>query len=200
LTALIAGVALLVSAASANASPGQLALIQDDAAFVEGRRGDPWALLHEARHQLGADIVRANLYWRVVSPAPTANSKPHGFEVDDPSSPGYRWAMYDNFLANARAAGLRVYLTITGPTPDWASREPRRCRDGCIWKPRSRLFGKFVQAVARRYRTRALLVHLERAKPLWLAHAAVLPPPPGAVRRADVSLALVSRVPGDPSI
>jgi hypothetical protein len=40
----------------------QLALIQDDAAFVEGGRGDPRALLHEARHELGADIVRANLY------------------------------------------------------------------------------------------------------------------------------------------
>ena len=148
----IAGVALLASAASAGASPGQLALIQDDAAFVEGRRGDPRALLHEARHELGADIVRANLYWRAVSPAPGANSKPRGFGVGDPSSRRYRWAMYDQFVANARAAGLRVHLTITGPTPDWGSREPRRCREGCIWKPNSRLFGKFVKAVARRYR------------------------------------------------
>ena len=152
LTVLFAGVGLLVSAASAGASPGQLALIQDDAAFVEGRRGDPRALLYEARHELGADIVRANLYWRAVSPAPGANSKPRGFRVGDPSSPRYRWAMYDQFVANARAAGLRVYLTITGPTPDWGSREPRRCREGCIWKPNSRLFGKFVKAVARRYR------------------------------------------------
>jgi hypothetical protein len=154
LTAFVAGVALLVSAASANASPRQLALIQDDAAFVEGSRGDPPTLLREARHQLGADIVRANLYWRAVSPSPRANSKPRGFAVGDPSSPWYRWAMYDHFIANARAAGLRVYLTITGPTPDWGSREPRRCREGCIWKPNSRLFGKFVKAVARRYRGR----------------------------------------------
>src|ERR687895_1920780 len=148
LTVLIAGVALLVSASSASASPGQLALIQDDAAFVEGRRGDPRALLREARHQLGADIVRVNLYWRSVSPAPRANSKPRGFEVGDPSSPRYRWATYDHIVANARAAGLRVYLTVTGPTPDWGSREPRRCREGCIWKPSSRLFGTFVKAVA----------------------------------------------------
>jgi hypothetical protein len=152
LTALVAGVALLVSTANADASPGQLALIQDDAAFVEGSRGDPRALLQEARHRLGADVVRANLYWRAVSPSPRANSKPRGFAVGDPSSPRYRWAMYDHFLANARAAGLRVYLTVTGPTPDWGSREPRRCREGCIWKPDSRLFGKFVKAVARRYR------------------------------------------------
>jgi hypothetical protein len=152
LIAAIVALALPVLASSAQAAPAQLALIQDDAAFVEGRRGDPRALLHEARHDLGADVVRANLYWRVVSPAPSANSKPEGFDVGDPYSPQYRWAMYDHFVANARAAGLRVYLTITGPTPDWASHEPRRCHEGCIWKPDSHLFGKFVKAVARRYR------------------------------------------------
>lgn len=152
LIAVALALAVLALAPSAQAAPGQLALIQDDAAFVEGRRGDPRALLREARHRLGADIVRANLYWRAVSPTPGASSKPRGFAVGDPSSPRYRWAMYDRFVANARAAGLRVYLTITGPTPDWGSREPRRCREGCIWKPNSRLFGKFVKAVARRYR------------------------------------------------
>jgi hypothetical protein len=143
---------LLALGAKASAAPGQLALIQDDAASVEGRRGDPRALLHEARHELGADIVRANLYWRAVSPAPQSARKPSGFEVGDPSSSGYRWAMYDAFVANARAAGLRVYLTISGPIPDWASREPWRCRESCIWRPNSRLFGRFVRAVARRYR------------------------------------------------
>ena len=154
LSAVVAPLLVLAFAASASASPRQLALIQDDAAFVEGRRGDPRALLREARHELGADVVRANLYWRAVSPSPRANSKPRGFAVGDPSSRRYRWAMYDHFVANARAAGLRVYLTISGPTPDWGSREPRRCREGCIWKPDSRLFGKFVEAVARRYRGR----------------------------------------------
>jgi hypothetical protein len=109
-------------------------------------------LLQEARRDLGADIVRANLYWRTVSPSPDSTRKPGSFDVADSSAPGYRWAMYDRFVANARAAGLRVYLTITGPIPDWASREPGRCDDGCIWKPDSRLFGRFVSAVARRYR------------------------------------------------
>ena len=151
--ALVATVAaLLALGGSADAAPHQLALIQDDAAFVEGSRGDPRALLQEARHELGADIVRANLYWRAVSPAPASHRRPRGFEVGDASSPGYRWAMYDHFVANARAAGLRVYLTISGPIPDWASREPQRCRrEACIWKPDSRLFGRFVKAVARRY-------------------------------------------------
>jgi len=154
-TAVTVLVALLAPAANAHGARGQLALIQDDAAFVEGTRGDPAALLSEARAELGADIVRANLYWRAVSPAPEATSRPAGFEVGDPSSPGYQWAMYDRFVANARAAGLRVYITISGPIPDWASRQPRRCRrEACVWKPDSRLFGQFAKAVARRYRGR----------------------------------------------
>ena len=154
-TAVTIAAVLAGGAAGAHAAPRQLALIQDDAAFVEGTRGDPAALLREARHELGADIVRANLYWRAVSPAVHARRKPAGFDVGDPSSPGYSWAMYDRFVANARAAGLRVYITISGPFPDWASRQPRRCRrDSCIWKPSSRLFGQFAKAVARRYRGR----------------------------------------------
>jgi hypothetical protein len=201
LTAFVAGVALLVSAASANASPRQLALIQDDAAFVEGSRGDPPTLLREARHQLGADIVRANLYWRAVSPSPRANSKPRGFAVGDPSSPWYRWAMYDHFIANARAAGLRVYLTITGPTPDWGSREPRRCREGCIWKPNSQTVRQVRQGGrAALPGAGSLLVDLERAQPLRLAAASVLAPAPRAVRGADVPLAVVPRLPGDPPL
>lgn len=152
-TAVTCAAAALLPAAAAHASRGQLSLIQDDASFVEGRNGDPRARLLEARHELGADIVRANLYWRDVSPNPDAKRKPDGFEVGDPSEPGYRWAMYDSFVQNARAAGLRVYIAITGPFPDWASRQPRRCRrDACIWKPRTRLFGQFAKAVARRYR------------------------------------------------
>lgn len=154
-TAVTIAAALAGGAMGAHAAPGQLALIQDDAAFVEGTRGDPAALLREARQDLGADIVRANLYWRAVSPSVGARRKPAGFDVGNPSSPGYGWAMYDRFVANARAAGLRVYITISGPFPDWASRQPRRCRrDACIWKPDSRLFGQFAKAVARRYRGR----------------------------------------------
>src|ERR687895_2718068 len=104
LSAVVAPLLVLAFAASASASPHQLALIQDDAAFVEGRRGDPRALLREARHELGADVVRANLYWRAVSPSPRGNSKPRGVAVGDPSSRRYRWGVYEHLLANARGA------------------------------------------------------------------------------------------------
>jgi hypothetical protein len=151
--------------------------------------------------QLGADVVRANLYWRSVSPAPRANANPRGFTVADPSSPRYRWAMYDHFVANARAAGLRVYLTITEPTPDWGSREPRRCREGCIWKPDSQPVRQVREGGRPALpRAGALLVDLERAQPPRLASAAVQAPPPGAVFGADVPLALVSRLPGDSAL
>jgi hypothetical protein len=51
-TVLIAGVALLVSAASAGASPGQLALIQDDVAR-DVARTDPAPSI---RHRVGGAL------------------------------------------------------------------------------------------------------------------------------------------------
>jgi hypothetical protein len=146
----------LALAPGAAASSKQLALIQDGPAFVEGHVGDPFERLAEARLELGADIVRANLYWRDVSPRPTANRKPGGFEVGDPASPGYAWGKYDRFVANANRLGFRVYITISGPIPHWGSTEPRRCDgdESCTWKPDYDLFGLFAKAVARRYRGR----------------------------------------------
>jgi hypothetical protein len=147
--------AFLVAAPATTAGPRQLTLIQDAASFVHGANGDPYERLAEAR-RLGTDVVRLNLYWRQVSPSPNANRKPAGFVVGDPGSPGYDWRLYDRFFANARRAGLRVYVTVSGPIPDWGSREPRRCdrEDGCAWKPDARKFAQFVKAVARRYKGR----------------------------------------------
>jgi hypothetical protein len=50
-------------------------------------------------------------------------------------------------------------LTVTGPIPRWASAQPSRCRarGRCVWRPSARHFGRFMTAVARRYRNRVRL-------------------------------------------
>jgi hypothetical protein len=107
-------------------------------------------------------MVRTFVSWKKVSPDATARRRPAGFDPADPDSPGYKWTEYDRFVRLARSQGLKVFLTMSPPIPHWASENPRFCphRVGgyrsmgrsCYWKPRPDMFGKFVAAVAKRYR------------------------------------------------
>lgn len=149
---------------SASASSRQLSILQDDGVLVGHTRQDPNAAMAEAR-ELGVDVVRVFLSWYEVSPARTSRRRPEGFDVGDPASSGYNWALYDSFVERARANGIKILLTLSPPIPYWASEEPRRCphRIGgysslarsCMWKPDPKLFGQFAKAVARRYGSRA---------------------------------------------
>lgn len=152
--ALAAALALALPGA-AHAAPSQFSIIQDDAAFT-GFAGDPGRWFAEAR-ALGADMVRLNVYWRDVAPGARSLRKPAGHDVSDPTSPGYDWSIYDRAIRLARAHGLQVLATLSGPVPYWGSHEPRRCARGrrplhCVWKPDAREFGHFVAAAARRWR------------------------------------------------
>jgi hypothetical protein len=171
--AFVACAAWLAVVGTASAGKHQLTLIQDTASFVHGANGDPYERLAEARHDLGADVVRVSLYWREVSPAADAKHKPRGFVIGDPDSSGYDWRLYDRFFDNATRLGFRIYVTVSGPIPDWGSREPRRCNGdgGCAWKPRARAFAQFVKAAARRYggRVRYWSIWNEPNMEGWLA-------------------------------
>lgn len=155
---------LLAIPAAASASSNQISIMQDDATFLGyDTSKDAESAMAEARY-LGVDVVRAFVSWSKVSPAPTGKRVPAGFDPSDPDSPGYDWTEYDRFVANAGANGLKVFLTMSPPIPHWASENPNFCphRIGgykslgkdCYWKPRPKLFGQFVAAVAKRYRGR----------------------------------------------
>jgi len=136
---------------SAAASPRQLTIMQDDQVFMGWSSHDPKAGMDEVQ-RLGADVIRTTLVWEYVAPRPRSDHMPAGFDIADPNSPGYDWASYDRVVRLARAAGLRVLVNIAGAIPHWASAQPRRCHQRCVWKPRASLFGRFASAVARRYR------------------------------------------------
>ena len=143
--------ACLLLPATAAASRTQLSIIQDDRVFWGSGAHDSVAAMREAK-ALGVDVVRTNMVWQYVSPAKRARRKPSGFDIADPDSPGYHWNAYDHLVKLARQNGLKVLMTISGPSPHWGSRQPSRCRRNCIWKPRPDRFGAFVAAVAKRYR------------------------------------------------
>jgi hypothetical protein len=63
--------------------------------------------------QLGADVLRLNLYWYRVSP-----TRPEF--VANPFDPAYDWSLYDRAIRLATDRGIRVLLSIWG-TPGWAN-------------------------------------------------------------------------------
>jgi hypothetical protein len=158
----------LVAPSAAAASSGQFSILQDDA-VLPGRHGyDPDPAMAEAK-ALGGDMIRAVVTWDSVSPSPKSRRKPTGFDAGNPNSRGYDWGLYDALMARARRRGLKVFLTFSPPMPYWASQQPRRCPHRtagnralpktCNYRPDPRLFGKFVQAVVRRYGTRGRAPH-----------------------------------------
>lgn len=154
-------VALALAPAGAGASTRQFSIIEDDAVFLGLTPVDPVLALRTAR-LLGGDAVRVVVSWRRASPGSAQRTIPAGFDPANHRSAGYDWNRYDKVVAGARRQGLKVILDLAPSIPYWGSSEPSRCPHfvagqhrlgrGCFWKPNPRLFGKFVQAAAARYR------------------------------------------------
>ena len=81
--ALLALVAALAMATSANASSRQLSLIQDDAELFGDRGEDPAAAVREMR-DLGVDVIRTNVLFYRIYRRQQDRVKPAGFDTSDP--------------------------------------------------------------------------------------------------------------------
>ncbi len=132
-------VAATVAAPAADASSRQVLIMQDDAHV----RSAPAATLAEFA-DLGADVVKVNLYWDEV--APNTRRKPAGFDGANPA--GYAWGSYDTAVQAIVAQGMRPFLSIGGHAPRWATRG--RGRAGTS-RPNAKEFRLFAQAVGQRY-------------------------------------------------
>ena len=144
-TILIVLLAVLVLPAAAQARSSQFTmfeapreLLSDDAAL----RGQTF----DEIQGFGVNWVRVVLYWQSVAPDPDGRTVPP-FDERDPAA--YRgFGRYDRLIAEARARGLRVLLTVSGPVPRWATRD----RNDHVTRPSPTRFERFMTAVGRRYR------------------------------------------------
>src|SRR5919206_1081353 len=93
----------------------------------------------------GVRWVRVLMYWRDVAPQASSATWP-GFDERSPA--GYDWHVYDRIVAEARARGLHVLLTPTGPAPRWATYG----RHNGVDHPSPGHFERFMQAAGTRYR------------------------------------------------
>jgi hypothetical protein len=151
LTALLTPAVLLVAGAL-GAAPALAS--HDETVFFEA----PNALLTTATQapaleqlqSLGVHALHVVLYWRDVAPSPDHRRRPN-FNQANPAA--YRWGAYGTLIAAAIARHWKVLLTVSGPVPRWATPHG----EDIYSDPSASDFGKFVQAVGRRFGKRVKL-------------------------------------------
>jgi hypothetical protein len=126
-------------------------MLMDDQQLIYS---DPQHVLNtmEQIKALGIDQIKASVVWSLVVPRPTAK-KPPKFDASNPAAyPPGAWQRWDVLTSIARQLGIRVYFQITPPAPTWALAHTRATQ-GYPWShsPSPSQYGKFVEAVARRY-------------------------------------------------
>jgi hypothetical protein len=94
---------------------------------------------------LGVNWLRVVLYWRSVAPDAQSATVP---SFDESGQAGYNWSTYDRVISEARARGMNLLVTISGPVPRWATAS----RKDQVTKPSATRFQRFVTAVGNRYR------------------------------------------------
>ncbi|HWT93467.1 MAG TPA: hypothetical protein VN238_10755 [Solirubrobacteraceae bacterium] len=93
---------------------------------------------------MGVSQMRLLVYWKDVAPSADSKTRP-SVDLADPAS--YAWGAYDPVFTSAREHGIEVIPTLTLPGPKWAMRDKK----DFLSYPSANLFGRFVEAVAKRY-------------------------------------------------
>ena len=137
-------VALLLTPAAAEARPSQDTIFEAPRELLSDDAELRTKTLQEIA-SFGVQRLRVILYWQSVAPSPDARRIPAFDERDPGAYPGF--ARYDRLLSEARALGLRILLTVSGPVPRWASRKGA----DHLTQPSPVRFERFVTAVGRRY-------------------------------------------------
>jgi hypothetical protein len=130
--------------ASASAAPDQVMTFEAPRELLDGATRD--RTLDEIA-AFGVKRVRVLVYWSSIAPRSTSRQRP-SFDAAEPAAyPASSWERYDGLVEAARARGISVYMTLTGPAPRWAT----KARRDTLTDPRPDEFGDFATAVGRRY-------------------------------------------------
>jgi hypothetical protein len=149
LAVLAAIAAALVAPAAAQASRSQLTMMEDSTQLLtQGEVGRNFAL--DKFKALGTDVVKVRVEWRDFAPDPASRRKP-SFDATDPGAyPTGVWDQLDAAVRGIVARGMKPFLMVGPPAPDWATAGPTKKYVG-VWKTDPAEFGSFVRAIGRRY-------------------------------------------------
>jgi hypothetical protein len=139
---------LVGSTAPAQASVNQLAMFGESTHLLD----NPRATLATLR-SLGVGVVRVSLRWRTLAPEPESFKRPRTFQAADPGAyPLDNFRRYDEIVRDAQADGMSVEFVLTGGAPSWAIGTGAPAGGSYPqWEPSPGDYGRFVEAVGRRY-------------------------------------------------
>lgn len=148
----VAVVVLFALPASAPASDAQQSILQDDDQIIYASPA------HEVRTlktiaALGVDRVKVSVVWWLVAPRPNSTHRPR-FNASNPGAyAAGAWARYDLLVRTAQQLGLKVYFSLSPPSPAWALPRGQSTTQGPVLGrvPDTGQFRAFVEAIGRRY-------------------------------------------------
>jgi hypothetical protein len=147
---LFLAIALVVSAwcglaADAHASPFMISVMQDDNQLIYSSAANRDLALRRMKI-LGVDAVRVSVLWDAVAPRkkPKRGADPKAYRAAN-------WDKYDDLARAAGQYGMQVYFDVTPPGPRWSQARANDPANQKTWKPNTREFGHFYQAVAKRF-------------------------------------------------
>jgi hypothetical protein len=149
----VAGGALLLLLPGGQRAPGPPRLetaLQDDALLLYGT---PAGVRRTAERlaAIGVDRVRLTAGWSVIAPEPLSPVRPR-FDARDPADyPPEGFGRLDRAVSESRRAGLQVMIDVAFWAPRWAVERPVGAPERQRFRPSPQEFGRFAEAVARRY-------------------------------------------------
>ncbi|MBI5311247.1 MAG: hypothetical protein HZB14_09545 [Actinobacteria bacterium] len=147
LTVVMAGLVLLLGAASSQAASNQLSAMQDDGRLENADPGIRDTALDEMQ-ALGVDVVKLGAFWRRYAPNPESESRP-SVDLTDPAS--YDWAQLAPAVDAVIARGMTPWIMISAPGPDWSTKKSTASTQEGVYLPDVKLFAQFAEAVGRKF-------------------------------------------------
>jgi hypothetical protein len=124
-------------------------VMQDDALMLHGSEQRVRQTAQDMR-SLGVDRVRLTASWFVIAPGRDQRARPQ-FDATDPNAyPDGIWIHLDRAVKAVVRTGMKPMLDVAFFAPRWAVKRGARNGDH-RFKPSAAEFGRFAQAVGRRY-------------------------------------------------
>lgn len=136
---------LAATASQAQAAKFMFSVMQDDNYLIYSTQHNREYALGKMK-AMGVDAVRVSVLWDAVAPRRKIRNG-----ADPKAYRAANWDKYDDLVRTAARYGVSVYFDVTPPGPRWTQYKAGDPANQRAWKPRIREWGRFVQAVGKRF-------------------------------------------------